>query len=190
MERWTRNQKTKFYNICIIVIWKFCGTSISLTSWPYLYNHRHADLYMQYMALKIVNVPGWGDQTWTACCRPTAAPIGGCDGKHKQILPSGGPSYRCKWENSGGQDFSCHGTFAIAKTWFSMWKTSVIIGRTRHYGEGEKRNDRAEWVTNLLDFGFAGDHVNNDSYQELLRQHVVSWGQKMYPGGKYICQWI
>jgi hypothetical protein len=33
---------------------------------------------------------------------------------------------------------------------------------------------------------FAGERVNADFYQELLRQHVVPWVQKLYPDGKYV----
>jgi hypothetical protein len=34
---------------------------------------------------------------------------------------------------------------------------------------------------------FAGKHVNTE---ELLRQHVVPWGQRPYPDGKYAFWWI
>jgi hypothetical protein len=50
---------------------------------------------------------------------------------------------------------------------------------------------RAEWATELADLCcrwlvFTGEHVNADIYQELLRQHVVRWGWRLYPDIKYI----
>jgi hypothetical protein len=33
--------------------------------------------------------------------------------------------------------------------------------------------------------GFASEHINAVVYQELLRQHVFSWAQRMYPNVKY-----
>jgi hypothetical protein len=37
-------------------------------------------------------------------------------------------------------------------------------------------------------FSDAGKRYNTCVYQELLRQHVVPWVQRMYPNGKYVFQ--
>ncbi len=37
-------------------------------------------------------------------------------------------------------------------------------------------------------FVSAGEHVNADVYQDLLRKHVVPWIQRTYPDGNYVFQ--
>jgi hypothetical protein len=68
---------------------------------------------------------------------------------------------------------------AIAKAWFSMWKSCKTMAWTWGHGKGQKKAIPAEWAADMVDLGcrwfvLAGEHGNANVYKELLRQHVFS----------------
>jgi hypothetical protein len=145
----------------------------------------------------------WGDESWTALCGPAAAAVGGLWAE--TLLKSAGrPSkwrlYIWGWRwaaihycaislatNSSlkalrGTDLSRRSSQAPVLVGASSlkWKSSEMTAWTWCDGQGAERSDvsgMSGGFTPLI-VVFDGECVNADIYQELLRQHVVSWVQR------------
>ncbi len=60
-------------------------------------------------------------------------------------------------------------------------------------GKVRKEAIHTEWAADIADLGnqrIAGGPLNAVIYQELLRQHLVPWVKRTYPGRKHLIQRI